>query len=414
MYGLPFLETIADTPVRDPLRREMAAALAVIHVADLMLQFGCVDRELVRLTRQQVARVPSLHFKSRLREVLDLMLPDAQRDADWRNLVGARLMAYGHELHGRGFFAPAVGVFSLVSDRFFDDVQMRMQAIRWRAFALRLMSKPGDAELCYRELQRVAEASGDRHMVFRARLGLARMAIDRGAMPRAIPMIDAILADAIAAGDVAIQGEALIDRAYIAGTRGSPSAVIRFSLRALQVLPAGPERDRCRVNIARAYRARGNRDGARQIALRVRQLGVNPDERGLAAVLLFDLAIDTGDRLQQDECVAWFAANRGCPHIDATFYETLARACRASGDDEAALDALRHMLEIAEDNKMAKHIIVAEATMRDIQEHRTPARRTPMRDARERLETIGANETAARDVPALASAVTVATRRGGV
>lgn len=414
MHGFSFLQAMAEETHGSARWSALAAGAVVARAAASALKHGRFDESAVRLARQQVARVSDLGVHRRLRDILDLMTVDAI-NADWRRSIGTRLVAYGVELHADGCYAPAADVFALVAELLADDAGLRMQALQRRAFALRVMSRFDDAETVYVELEALAIEHRDVTMELEARLGLGKLMINRGNIPAAIPIIEAVGEDALRDGIVSLRAKALIDRAAIAGIQNDALGALRFSAAASELLAHGTDRDRCHINMAYAYRDLGRPDESATLAREVRDHGFDSDQRALAVILLYHLAIRARDNIAQRMAREWLDRASLSPLQQAEYFEAIAYDRAVAKDFDAAGVALNRVMAIAESNQLAELIFRVEAALRDVLRHRVPAiyEDSPEREALPLSAGVGADVLpAARGVAGPARLGIVAAGRG--
>lgn len=416
MHGFPFLLAMANETQDSAQWSALAAGAVVIRLADGALRHGYFDEPALRSARQQVGRLTDLAVHRRLRDLLDVMTPDAIRSGEWERTLGTRLVAYGVELHAAGQYGPAADVFALTAERLAADHNLRMQALLRRAFALRVMSRFDDAEAVYLELESFAIEQQDVTMELEARLGFGKLMINRGNIPAAIPIIESVSEDALRDGIASVRAKALIDRAAIAGIQRDAVGALRYSAAACEILPHGTDRDRCRLNMAFACRELHRPADAAALAREVRDHGFDSDPRTQAVILLFHLAIDTRDRVAQRAAREWLDRAALSSFQRAEYFEAQARERAFADDFEQALVALEQMLSIAESDQLAELIFRAESAMRDIRRHRVPAlyEFAPEREALPRSGIDADVFAAARDVSAPAVLGIVTPRRGGV
>jgi tetratricopeptide (TPR) repeat protein len=412
MHGLTFLDALVACDAGSAEWHALTAEALVVQLADQVLQSLPVDRQQFRLARRAVARVTHARLNARLRDVLALLEPTGEADATRYDAAAARLLALAHELRSSGRLPLAADVYHLVSDRCRDMPDLCMQAMRARAFTFRLMARFSAADAAYRALLQYATAQGDAHMALKARVGRACVVMARGNTPRARRLLRGVLVDARTTDDRVIQGEVLGNLAWVAGVRRDRAAAIAYARRALRYLTDPTDRDRCRINLSRAYLISGQLRRAARIARQVFRRGVNLDERGLAACVLFELAIARQDEVTAAFLHDWFARNPGCPYVTAMYLKLVVRERRAADDLAGALVAAQNMLAIAATHQLNELLLEA-----DQEERALRATQQPPPAAVEPDASGGLAASADADPPAPAlrlGAVPIAARGGQV
>jgi tetratricopeptide (TPR) repeat protein len=187
-----------------------------------------------------------------------------------------------------------------------------------------------------------------------AELGLAKVAINRGNIPAAAPLIDAVIESARAAGETPILGKALIDRAVVAGIRRDAHGVLTSSFEALEFIERPTDRDRIFVNMATAFRELGRAESAMRLAKHVVGCDGDADQRAAAMILLLHIGIDEGNRRMAAFYKSELDKVSLIPALRAERHEASAREAAALGDWDAALQAVDEMMRIADEHKLAE------------------------------------------------------------
>lgn len=358
----------------------------VLQVAEDAMRYGTYDEEIFASARELCAhRSMSFGVKKRLGDLLDLI----EEGCDCSSAINARVMAFGIELHELGQYVLAIDVFATVCEHAAkNDPRLRVQAIHKRAYSLRSIPDPDEAELAYHALVVAAKEIGDTHMELEGRLGLVKVLMTRGNHQAALPRLDAILKAAQEDDDTFIIGKALLDRAYIAGSGHDEDAAMHYTQEARRVLPDGPERDRCGVTLAVASRERGHHEAARDYAEDVVACATDLEERVKARFVLYHLAIDARDRGEQDRHHTWLETASLTDSLRVEYHNVVARDQANELDFDAASDSLRKMLDLAETSGLHEDVVRAEKAMWHVARRVVPtwykyrpARRTPTSDA---------------------------------
>lgn len=378
MRIIGFLETLTAVAA-DPERwDEVSTGMLAFRVAIDALEHGHLEMASYRMAAHAARRLPDMPTNRQLQFIIDAAAPDSRRHPDWRLMLVRRLHGYGLHLHSHGMLACAIDVFALVATTDAADDELRLHAMHRKAFALRLLSRLSDAETEYLFLESIARQCGDRRMQLEAELGLAKVTIDRGNIPEAIPLVESVVEKARAWQKNDILAKALVDRAAIAGIRRQPAHVLECSDEALPWIADPTDRDRTLVNMAFAFRELEHPLAARALARMLSRSAVDADQRIAATILSYHIAVDAEDYEHAAHCRSALADVPLSPAFSAEYYEAMAyEAARRTPQDatqhDVAIAAAHRMASIAQEHRLNEIAERAERALRDIRAGRLPA-----------------------------------------
>jgi tetratricopeptide (TPR) repeat protein len=370
MQCMGFMAHLGALDERHPSYRHLVAGLLVIEIATYSRNRKVLDVRGAEFARRRASAVTDIQTRTWLLSILANADPNRP---GYPQTLDRQLKVYGVALHQRGCYGPAADVFAITADAPNADPETRMQAMYWRAFGARLLSKLDEADMGYSVLRNFAERHGDKHMELEAILGQAKVAINRGNIPDADEILNRALKMAEHSGDGAIGGKAHIDLAYVAGVRRRPADVIEHSRLALRWLETRMDRDRALRNIAVASRELGRADDSARIAAWLAKNAEELDERIGALTLMYNLAVDAGDFAAAGCARADIARMPLTPKLAVEFHEGQARHFAAEGRFAQATRAAEKMLEIAEEHSLNEYIFRGDVALLELKARRVPA-----------------------------------------
>src|SRR5439155_7966970 len=185
------------------------------------------------------------------------------------HVVLPRLMAYGQALEYDSKMRLAADVYRTVVSHAhpIDDGDVAVSAHIRLAYCLLNAGELDEAAATYGQAERVANAVGDVMGVLRARIGEARVATERGNMPRAESILDETIERAAKHGVADVHSRALHERARVAGLRGEYERSIQLAYDALELTTSSREKDRILGDVAASFLLLGLLDVARDAYL---------------------------------------------------------------------------------------------------------------------------------------------------
>lgn len=347
-----FFEALANADERTGDWDNLVAGLAAMRAAEAALN-GDAEPFAPARVDSYVSRVLDTGLRALLRTIVAATRL-GEDDSGRRYVLAGRLMAYGMQLHAMGLFAPACDVFLAIQHADLFDSQLTLQAIYQRAFALRMLQRFDAATAAYAELRTAARTCGDRRLEIEADLGDAKVAIELGNLPTAEELADGLIALCERINDRQLRGKALIDRAAIAGLRKQPDRALRYSLMALRDVQESHRRDRLCNNIAAALRDLGRNALAKETAAVVAMRGEHADQRMLAEILLYSLAVDEQAWEAAEALRRRLARATLTPQRAAEYYQVEGAHLAAIGETGKARSVLSRMLAIAQSHRLGQ------------------------------------------------------------
>jgi hypothetical protein len=368
---LGFLEPVEGLADADPRAAALLAGFLTLCVADMTFIHQEVRGVSVEYARRRVARLHDLTLVARLGQILDAAA-SAETSEDWQSILAGRCLAYGLELVQRSEPAAAADTFAVVAKAHGTDADVRMQAMRHRAFALRQLARWGDVTLTLSMLKSLAHQQRDIPHEMEADAGLARVHIWQGNIPAAEPAVQAVLAHAIRLEEQEVVGAAYIDLAAIAGIRHDPAETVRYSLLALGY-PLSIERtERVRLNLATAERELRHHELAAGHAMQVYASTRDPERRALAGITLCQLAVDVEDWTTFEARAREVSQMPLTPKASAEFQQAIAIAAASRKDWTVAERALDGMLSVAESHGLNELTVWADTARRLVAKRSVP------------------------------------------
>jgi tetratricopeptide (TPR) repeat protein len=159
------------------------------------------------------------------------------------------------------------------------------------AFCQRSVGALDEATMSYELASSIAAGIDDMFGILRAQIGAAKIAIERGNMPRAESLLDEVISRAATREDLAdVHAMALQDRASVAFHRGRYDTAVEFAYAALELTHDPINRDRLLSDIALTFTKLGIRSAARDAYLIVEATAQEQYQRWAASINLMELA----------------------------------------------------------------------------------------------------------------------------
>ncbi len=277
-----------------------AAGLVVVRLFDHWVEFGpellAPDQWEVTAVREAVARIKA---GDPIRAILEgIVEAIAANPSGEPARILPRLMAYGRALHYEAKWALSADVYQTVLAQAhpLDECDLTIDAYMQFGYCLRMLGQWPEATDAYTAAGELAAAAGDLVKALRARVAEAKLAMDRGNMPKAEEILDDTLTrTARDAEDLRdIRAVAFHDRAVVAHARGQYEPAARFGYQALQGYREQAARDRALVDIAIAFVELGVYSAARDALVIVAATAREQYVRWAATINLMDIAVREG------------------------------------------------------------------------------------------------------------------------
>lgn len=361
---LVFFEELGKMDENDPSWRAVSAGLVTMRLVDQWIADGPsasrVDSWAVSGVREAIAAMSDgTPIRRILGSVVDIMVSSTAMDM---HMLCPRLMAYGQALEYEANWALAADVYRTIAAHTHpvEDADLSVAAHNQLAFCLRSLGEFDGAAASYERASAIAEAAGDLIGVLRGHLGLAKIAANRGNLPRADEILEATIASATGDNLRQLRAMALTDRSYVAGVGGQYNKAIRFSYEALELAHSQRDRDRNLNNIATAFRSLGLFDAARDSYLILAATADEQYVRWLADVNLMELAAQQSIELQFDKYRRDLEDEAFTPDLRVMYLLHVGRGYHYLGNPEMGVPYLEQAIELASRHQMNQFVFEAE------------------------------------------------------
>ena len=367
---LPFFTELSGLRESDPAWRATTAGLVVLRLVDAWIEEGpsvvAADAWGLRAVRTAIeelgARAP---VRSILSGVVAAMAESRTVDIA---RVAPRLMAYARSLDFEGKWQLAIDVYQTVVAHVHPvyepdlaiDANMRLGACG------RMVGDWDLAATGYGQAGQIAEREGDLMGVLRSQIGVAKIALAHGNMPRAEEMLDVTIERAGEHGFDELRAIALHDRSTVAHARGDYERAVRLAYEALGDIGLPSARDRVLADIASAFIGLGVRSAARDAYLILAATAEEQYSRWWSTLSLMEIAA-------LDRCEPVFDQYRReleeaplPPQLAATFHLEAGKAHDIFGNFEDARSSFEDAIEVASANQLHQLVFQAEACLRQL------------------------------------------------
>ncbi len=369
---LAYFEVLAAMQEMDAEWRSTTAGLVVLRLLDAWLEEGAGlvadDSWSLRAAREEVEEIS---VGDPIRLILGGVL-DGMKDAPKPTMttIAPRLMAYGRALNHKASWGLAADVYTTVIEhaRPTEDAEVVIDAHMRLGYCLRLQGEYGPALEAYAEAGRLASDTGDLSKMLRARIGDAKVAIDRGNLPQAEAILEETIRRAESERLREVRAIALHDRADVAHRRGDYERAVCFAFEALDDVQEPVLRDRVLADIAASFFELGIRTAARDAHLILATTAQEQYSRWVATLNLLEIAAF-------DECEPVFEQYRRelasaslPPMLETVFHLYVGRGQRVFGHVAAARNALRRALELATTHRFNQIVFDAEQSLSELEQ----------------------------------------------
>jgi tetratricopeptide (TPR) repeat protein len=372
LLQLPFFEQLARAEESSADWRETTAGLVTLRLFDAWLSEGssvvAADAWGLRAVRQSIEAVDSGNpVKAILESLVDSM---EQAPAVRVAMVAPRLLAYGKALHFNAKWELAADVYSTILGHShpMDDADVVIAASMQLGYCRRMLAAWSDAAAAYTSAGQVAAMTGDIINVLRSRIAEAKLATDRGNLPRADQLLDETIRRAGDARLTEVRAIALHDRSAVAFLRGNPELAIQLAYEAMGGLRDQAGRDRALGDIAAAFYELGLRGAARDAWLILAATAQEQYIRWAATTNLMECAAADGCELVFEQYRRELA-DAALPFTLESFYHFyVGEGYRTFGRNDQARAAFQRALEIASRHGVSQVLIKAEESLKEIKD----------------------------------------------
>jgi tetratricopeptide (TPR) repeat protein len=363
---LPFFEALAGSSSESsPEWRAANAGLLVLRL---------VDRALTDVERVTARELAMAHLAHRAMEQGDTAAPMIRRALQALESENIGRIAVALRDLGRVYLSQAAwplgrDVYATgaqaaqIADR--DDVML--ECLFGEGHAIRMLRLFDEAATHYARMHSVATRLGDTRHQLEARLGLAKLLIDRGDLKAAGGRLDRLIARAHQVGCIPIESKALHDRARVAGESGDYPSALRFAYAALQLCEEPRERDRILTDVAHALALVGEHAAARDGSLIVAATAQEQDMRWLATINLMELAAKEGRVAEFESCRRQLMMEPLSPQLMASYHRAEGEGYVAFGRVDEARNAFLRMRAVSEEHRLAQSVIESDDALRRLE-----------------------------------------------
>lgn len=296
MLGDSFVQAAAEAAVAGDreAHRRVTASWRVLLVAWEILERSTCNLALTRTARREIMKLDYVTLVGYLERILNVA-DGKTLCRDWRIELARRMLDFADFLRTIVKWDMAGDVYGMLAQTLDLPDAIRMAAVAGRAWALRELGRLDEAEMAYYHLREIANMAGDLDMKLQADLGLARILGHRGDIAAMEAGARQVVAVANAYRCPNVEGMAHIDLSYSAGLRGDHKAAICHCDAAIRCQLTELQDERCRLNMAFAYRQIEWFEDARGMASLLAAQSPHESHRNEAAILLYEIAITARD-----------------------------------------------------------------------------------------------------------------------
>ena len=367
---LPFFIELSRMRESDDAWRAATAGLVVLRLVDAWIEEGpsavAADAWGPRAVRSAIDEIPTrTPVRSILCGVVDAMTTSRTVDI---GRVAPRLMAYARSLDFEGKWQLAIDVYQTVVAHVHPvhEPDLAIDANMRLGYCGRMVGDWDLAATGYGQAGQIAEREGDLMGVLRSQIGVAKLALAHGNMPRAESMLDETIQRAGENGFTELRAIALHDRSNVAHARGDYERAIRFAYEALDGISIPSARDRVLADIAGSFLELGVRSAARDAYLILAATAQEQYSRWSSTLNLMDIAA-------LDHCEPAFEQYRReleaaalPPQLQAEFQLKVGQSYDIFGDAEAARRSVEQAIEIANRQQFHQLAFKAEECLKQL------------------------------------------------
>jgi tetratricopeptide (TPR) repeat protein len=369
---LPFFEALATSSSESsPEWRAANAGLLVLRL---------VDRALTDVERVTARELAMAHLALRAMEQGDSAAPMIRRTL--QGLESENLVRIATALRDLGRVYLSQAAWPLARDVYATGVeaariaerdQLMLECLYGESVAIRMLRLFDEATAHYARLHNVAMRLGNTRYQLEARLGVAKLMIDRGDLKAAAGRLDRLIARAHQVGCIPLESKALHDRARVAGEMGDNPAALRFVYAALQLCEEPRERDRILGDVAHALALVGQRAAARDGSLLLAATAQERDVSWMATLHLMELATLDGNESEFETYRKQLTAEPLAPVLQAWYHGCAGEGLARFGQFDQAEEAFLRMRAISEEHRLAKSLIESDDLLRKLDDQRKQA-----------------------------------------
>jgi tetratricopeptide (TPR) repeat protein len=375
---LAFFEELAALDESDAEWRSVTAGLVVLRLMDAWMEDGrdavTADAWGLRGVR---AAIEEVHEGSPLRAVLGSVV-DAMEECAVTDMsaVAPRLLAYGRALEYEARYALASDVYRAVIAHTHpvEEGDIATAAHLQLAMCLRISGNLVAASEAYSVAGDIAQATDDMVGVLRARIGDARIAIQRGNLPKAEQLLDKAIDDSSRHNLEDVRSAALHERAGVAFFRGDYERSIQFAYEAMTTAPSARDRDRMLNDIATAFMRLGVLTAARDAYLVLTVTAQEQFTRWNATINLMEIGARTGSEPLFERYRRELADVSLPPLLTVDYHIQAAEGYQLLGRSELACGHLERALRVASEHHLNQVVFYVEEALERVSAPTAPPR----------------------------------------
>ena len=403
---LAFFEALAGLEETDAKWRATSAGLVVLRLFDDWMDHGPFpdggNGWGVHSVRSAVESMDAGNpSRLILAGIVDAMATGAERAS-----LTPRLLAYARALHYGADWGLSADVYHTVISHAhpIEEADSVIDANMQYGYCARMLGKWDEAAVAYAQAGEIAVAVGDIVKVLRARVADAKLAIDRGNLPKAEEILDETIARATDPEGrlVEMRALALHERAAVAILRGDYETSVRYAYEALDGMTNPAARDRVLGDIAAAFIELGLLGAARDALVVLAATAQEQYTRWIATVNLLEVAA-------RERCEPVFEQYRreltdvALPvSLEASYYLTVGKGYAGFGRIESARAALSKAIDLSVKHKFHQITHEAEAELQQLERSVRTTRKQTEYQPTARVEEIVAAMHDMREVAGLA------------
>jgi len=376
-----FFEELAALDEGDAEWRSVTAGLVVLRLVDAWMEEGAhvvtADAWGLRAVRAAIEEVDAgSPVRAVLASAVDAMEAMAVPDM---SAVAPRLLAYGRALEYEARYALASDVYRAVvaHSHPVEDSDVAAAAHLQLAACLRVSGNLTAAAEAYSVAGDIAQAADDIVGVLRARIGDARIAMQRGNLPRAEQLLDKAI-EASAGHDLAdVRSSALHERAGVAFFRGEYERSIQFAYEAMKTTTSARERDRMLNDLATAFMRLGVLSAARDAYLVLTVTAQEQFTRWNATISLMEIEARCGSETLFERYRRELACASLPPVLEVDYHIQAAEGYQLLGRTPQACGHLERALRIASEHHFNQIVFYVEEALQRVN---TPTARPASRE----------------------------------
>ncbi|MFN2565292.1 MAG: hypothetical protein ABR499_09830, partial [Gemmatimonadaceae bacterium] len=358
--------------------RAVSAGLVVLRLVDAWMEEGphvvTADAWGVRAVRVSIEELDhGAPTRALLGSAVDAM--EASGVADM-SAVAPRLLAYGRALEYEARYALAADVYRAVIGHTHpvEESDVAITAHLQLGLCLRTSGNRAAAADAYQMAGEIAHAANDIVGVLRARIGDAKIAIERGNLPQAERLLDETIVESTRHGLADVRSRALHDRAGVAFFRGEYERSVKFAYDALSSTTNPAERDRILSDLATAFMRLGVLSAARDAYLVLTVTAQEQWTRWVASMNLMEIAARNGSQTLFERYRRELADASLPPLLTVDYHIQAGEGYQRLGRTDLACGHLEKALTVATEHHFNQVVFYVEEVLQRVASTATPSR----------------------------------------